>query len=420
MSKGVVFFYGRKVRYNGAMKPAAIHILAGVSLSLFLFILLHSFYIGISTYPTELDSVMYHIPIAKSYLDGRIFSSPDSPILHRFFPGASEGILALFILFRIPLNLFNVLGATVLACGAYLLGKRAGLDRDESVLFSTGFASVTAISRWLNVQIIDIWVVAYYAFLMCLVLKPEKKVSYFLKLGIVLGMFVGSKYSAPLYAGILFLFFGRGIVKKINIKNTVVLIMPVLIIGGFWYLRNYLVMKNPLYPIAIPGFPGVKNWALELPVWKAVAAYPASIASALISEYLLWSGVVFVAPAYIIRRLIMKQFNTPALLMLLGMANLAAYLLLPNGESYRVHVSNLRYSYPVFLPLVLAAFVWVKSKRESGWIAVMSVSSLFFSLQVGYHPKLLFVFILMMFFLWKKWGLETPILPKRKTKQVTD
>lgn len=223
---------GETMGYNGAMKTSVLHILAGVSLSLFLFILLHSFYIGVSTYPTELDSIMYHIPIAKSYLDGRIFSSPDSPILHRFFPGASEGILALFILFHIPLNLFNVLGALALAWGAYLLGKRAGLSRDESMLFSTGFASVTAISRWLNVQVIDIWVAAYYALLIYLMLKPEKKITYFLKLGAVLGMLVGSKYSGPLYGGIVFLFFGREVLRKVDLKNALAFTVPVLFLGG--------------------------------------------------------------------------------------------------------------------------------------------------------------------------------------------
>ena len=145
-----------------------------VFLLIFLFIILQGFYAGVTTSPKELDSVIYHIPIAKSYLTGDIFSSPKSSILHRFFPGASEGILALFLLANIPLNLYNVLGVICLFFACYFLGKKTGLSKDSSLIFAVSFCSLTAVIRWMNVQIVDIWMVVFYAGALALLVKPEK------------------------------------------------------------------------------------------------------------------------------------------------------------------------------------------------------------------------------------------------------
>src|SRR3989338_5743730 len=212
-----------------------------VFLLIFLFIILQGFYAGITSSPKELDSVMYHIPIAKSYLTGDIFSSPKSPILHRFFPGASEGILALFILFHVPLNLYNVLGVLCLFFTCYVLGKRAGLSKDMSVIFAVSFSSLTAVTRWMNVQIVDVWMAVFYSIALALLIKPERNVSYFLKLGIVIGMILGTKYSGPLFIAILILFFGKNTLRFLSFQKAFLFLIPVFILGLFWYLRNLIV-----------------------------------------------------------------------------------------------------------------------------------------------------------------------------------
>lgn len=373
-----------------------------VFLLIFLFIILQGFYAGVTTSPKELDSVMYHIPIAKSYLTGDIFSSPKSPILHRFFPGASEGILALFILFHIPLNLYNVLGAVCLFFACYFLGKKAGLSKDSSLIFAVSFSSLTGVIRWMNVQIVDIWMVVFYAGALALLIRPEKNNGYFLKLGIAVGMVLGTKYSGPLYASIALIFLWKRQIK-ITVIRVITFIIPILILGGFWYARNFFVTGNPLYPISFLSFPGVKDWALEVPVWKSILNYPISFGTAVLSEYLGWSLLVIPAILYSGYELFKKRrLSFSATMLLLSLCNLIVYLLLPNGASYRVHVSNLRYSYPVFLPLLLCIFFIAKEYKWEKYLSFFALANIFFALQFPYHPKLLIIYIPLALFIWRR------------------
>lgn len=372
-------------------------------LLIFLFIILQGFYAGVTTLPKELDSVMYHIPIAKSYLTGDIFSSPKSTILHRFFPGASEGILALFLLANIPLNLYNVLGVVCLFFACHFLGKKAGLSKDSSLIFAVSFCSLTAVIRWMNVQIVDIWMVVFYAGALALLVKPEKNSIYFLKLGVMVGMILGTKYSGPLFVTILFIFFGKNILQSFSFRKAFLFFIPVTVLGLFWYLRNYIIMGNPLYPISFLSFPGVKDWALEIPVWRAIFNYPISFATAVLSEYLGWSLLIIPTIMYSGFVFLKKRkLSFLAIMLLLSLCNLIVYLLLPNGASYRVHVSNLRYSYPVFLPFLLSIFLIAKEYKWEEYLGIFALANILFVLQFPYHPKLLILYIPLAFFMWRR------------------
>lgn len=374
-----------------------------VFLLIFLFIILQGFYAGVTTTPAELDSVIYHIPIAKSYLTGDIFSSPKSPILHRFFPGASEGILALFILFHIPLNLYNVLGVVCLFFACYFLGKKAGLSKDFSLIFAISFSSLTGVIRWMNVQIVDIWMVVFYAGALALLIRPEKNNGYFLKLGIMVGMILGTKYSGPLFVTILLLFFGKNIFRPFSFRRILSFFIPVTVLGLFWYARNFFVTGNPLYPISFLSFPGVKDWALEVPVWKSILNYPISFGTAVLSEYLGWSLLIIPVALYSGYELFKKRrLSLSATMLLLSLCNLIVYLLLPNGASYRVHVSNLRYSYPVFLPLLLCIFFIAKEYKWEKYLSFFALANILFALQFPYHPKLLIIYIPLAFVIWRR------------------
>jgi len=377
------------------MKKDYLFALKVVALLIYVYIITLGLYQGFTKPATELDSVMYHIPIAKSYLTGDIFSSPKSPVLHRFFPGAAEGILAFFLLFHIPLNLYNVCAMLSLGVVCYLLGKRAGLQSDLSVIFAASFSSLTAVTRWFDTQVVDIWFTVFYAGALFLLLRPKKKSSYFFLTGAMFGMILGTKYSGPFFAVILLILFGKGMLKNITFKNILLFFIPLSVFGFFWYLRNYLVMGNPLYPLAFLGLPGVANWALEEPVWKAAISYPFSMTSAFISEYLGWSLALFAVFKF-------RKFDINGKLLLLGLCNLGIYLFLPNGPSYTVHVSNLRYAIPVMLPFVLWVFMHANQNHKEMGLTLFALANMIFSLQFAYHPKLIFIYLIVLFFIRKR------------------
>lgn len=384
-------------------------VLAQICLSIFLFILIQIIYKGITTSPKELDSLLYHIPIAKSYLTGDIFSSPKSPLLHRFFPGASEGILAVFLFFHIPLNLYNVLGIIILFASCYFLGMRGGLKKESALVFAVGFSSLMGVVRWADTQIVDIWIAAYYALLLGLLLKPHKSLWYFLKLGVISGMLMGSKYLGPLYTLIALLFLWKREIK-ITAISFITFITPVMLFGGFWYIRNYLVMGNPLYPISILGLSGVKNWALELPVGQAFLKFPISMMTALTSEFGLWWTMCVVVGCYILLRLLRRPpirripRNDIWKLVIIGLLNFAFYCTMPSGSTYQIHLSNLRYSYPIFIPLFLVIFRMAQVKKYEGFLFIFSLAQIFFALQFAYHPKLIFIYIPCVMIQWYQYG----------------
>lgn len=386
------------------MKGSGTVFIARLMLVILFFVLINSLYQGFITRPAELDSLYYHIPIAKSYLDGRIFSSPDSPILHRFFPGASEGILSLFILFHLPLNTYNVLALACLFFACVWLGVNSGLKKGEAVVFAGAVSLLNGIVRWLNVQTVDTWMAVWYTGALALLLKPVARSRYALTLGAFLGMMVGTKYSGPGLSVFLLIAFVPGLFKKWKLYHYFLAVLPFLVLGGFWYLRNLIVRGNPLYPLAFFGFPGVSGWALEEPVWKAIADKPASFGSAVVSEFFLW-------PIFIVSSLFISVYDyahkkrvswSVAILQILSLLNLAIYLFLPNGQGYTVHVSNLRYSYPVLIPGILAVFLLARERKQIDIVMITAILQLFFSLQFAYHPKLLFIFVPLALFVWKK------------------
>ena len=81
-----------------------------IAVLLFIYFLLSFSYSGITSKPSEGDSLAYHIPIAKSVLDASVFSPSREGYALGFYPGSAEVILAGFMFLNLPLNLYNVLG----------------------------------------------------------------------------------------------------------------------------------------------------------------------------------------------------------------------------------------------------------------------------------------------------------------------
>ena len=117
------------------MKDQVVKTIAYISLIIFLYLVSYYLYNGIfiQKIPLEGDSIGWHIPIAKFVLNGTILN-PYVTNLPQLYPGASELILALFMLAGLPLNTYNVLAWFLLFLGCFFNARTFGLEKYYSIL----------------------------------------------------------------------------------------------------------------------------------------------------------------------------------------------------------------------------------------------------------------------------------------------
>src|SRR4051812_37270080 len=112
-----------------SLGTSRIHLLAQIACIILLFVFVNYLYIGFVTPPTPGDAIDYHIPIAKSILDGSFLHLPAGSPPKWYFPGSSNAILSVFILLGIPLGLYGVLAWISFLIAAYFLGRVHELDK---------------------------------------------------------------------------------------------------------------------------------------------------------------------------------------------------------------------------------------------------------------------------------------------------
>ena len=348
-------------------------------------------YFGVVTKPWEGDSLAYHIPIARIISEGRWGdrAALSSPLY--YYPGGTEAMLAVMMRLGLPLNLFNVAGGVALVILSREMGKKLGMERGLATIFGISVGMWPSVIRLIMTQTVDIWLAVFWVWVWLLLCSPGRNWKYWGQLGVATGMLIGSKYSGILFAVIMFGFYGRGLVRNLSWRAVVAGAVGVGMFGLFWYIRNWALTGDPVYPATFWFWVGdvqfkVNNWAF----WKTLVYVPGGwgkMAEAAVSEYLVWLPLGM--GAALLRR------NRIAIL---GLVNLAACLILPSWPENMI--SDLRYIYPVMIPLTAGVFLWAKEKGREEVIGAVALASIAAVLtQLDYHPKLL-VLIIVIVGLW--------------------
>lgn len=372
-----------------------IKLLANVCLLIALYYFVYFTYTGIrQPIPALGDSWDYHIPIAQTILDGRFLNPSNFVLAQWYYPGSSEAIISLFIFFHIPLTLSNIFAVIVLFFGLWKLGGIFKLRYYYALIFSLTFITLNVVVRWLNAVSIDVWVGVFFVLAIILLENPKKSLLYFAKLGFVSGMLIGSKYTAFLFAVVLLGFYIKSTIKVVNLPRILVFIVPFSIFGLFWYVRNYLLMHNPFYPLEIWGFKGKLLFTDR--VWNIFLKHPLQMFDSAFSEYKIWSFVVLIALGWLAYQYLIKKhyyLDSIKKLFLLGLINLLFYFTFPTSEQPWIMVSSLRYSLPVFIPLILGVFLLAAKYKKEEVIGYIAIGNMIMVVSLAYHPKLVLLYL---------------------------
>lgn len=356
---------------------------------------------GLNTLPYEGDSLAYHIPIANSIRNGEIFR----PTFYLgFYPSNAEVILAVLLFLKLPLNILNVLGLILVFFALIKLGIFYGLSKILSIIFSVSIVYTNVFIRWLNTQVIDIWLALFYVFTLIVLKLFDGSKKHFFLLGVSGGLLTGVKFSGPLFLFVLLLINIRKILNKINFIKVILFAVPFSFLGLSWYLRNFWLTGNPVYPQAIYNLPGYGNWNIfALKVGEALIRFPFKFINAAISEYLGWLILIIIFTGIIFFKIYKKSLKNNEIISLLTISflNVLIFLFLPTSENYDVIVSSFRYSLPALITIALAITLYFQEKNLQYVLIITTFINIPLIPITAYHPKLLFPIFIMLYIFYR-------------------
>src|SRR3989344_3411331 len=349
--------------------PPQMKIRAKAAVGIWLIVLAYFVWQGVMTQEWEGDSLAYHIPIARNIAAGR-WGNFDNWL--EYSPGVGELILAGFMKLEIPLNLYNVAGGGFLFRVVRELGEIWGGGEDGATIIAVAVGLLPSVVRLIPTQTVDIWIAVFGLLAVDQLISGSVfQLKDWIKLGVFLGLLIGTKYSGLGSAAVLL----AAAVWKTRSKNFLVAILVAVLVGGFWYVRNLVDRGHPLYPVGATNF-----HMLERRTWMIPVYYPAKFVEALFSEYLIWPLLGIVVTVTV-------NSNRIRWLGLLALGNFIVYLFIPAGVENVV--SDLRYIYLVIIPLMLAAFEWAKIHKREEELGILAILMMAVELtQLDYHPKL--------------------------------
>lgn len=370
-------------------------IFANISLIIALYYIVYYIYLGIiNPIPAPGDSWDYHIPISQTILDGRFLFPHGFKMSAWYFPGSSEAINSVFILFNIPLTLSNIFATIVLFFSLWKLALTFRARSYFALLFALTFITLNAVIRWQNAVSIDMWVGVFFTLALILLENPRKGLIYFAKLGLVLGMLIGSKYSASYFVITLMILYLKKIFPILNIAKLLAFFIPFSIFGLFWYIRNYIYTQNPFYPLNFLGFKGTLFYKYSL--WDAMTQHPIMLFNAGFGEYKIWLFTILFAFIVLVNSFIFKKrysLDSINKLFVIGLLNFLFFLSFPTSQQPWIMVSSFRYSYPVFIPLMLGTFLLAARYKKEELIGYIAIAGMINVLTMAYYPKLVLIYL---------------------------
>lgn len=290
----------------------------------------------------------------------------------------------------------------------YSLGKKVGLNKENSFLAACLFTLIPNYFKQMEVAYVDVMVAGMflvslnYLFLINEEFKWENALIY----SIALGLLLGTKTIALPYSMLLFLPFIYLSFRNINKLYLLIMsIFVIFVLGGFSYIRNFIDTGNPLYPLDFKLFGRfIFKGVMDITTYRAhFKPQDYNLSKLLFHEGLGIQSLVFIFPALLLGLPIIllkkKKINF----------NLVYFLALPVLiyliYRYVIPLANARYLYPLLGAGIIIGFYIFEilniPKRVMGVLVV--ICGLASAGEISSHAELvvsLTLTFLLFFLLW--------------------
>lgn len=218
----------------------------------------------------EFDSIAYHMPMIRHYAEAGnlwdvFYSAYAGPVA--YYPASGD---LLFLWTVLPfgtdtlVNIPNTLLLPIFALSAYFFARQLKLDKGPSLLFAAFLSYSPVILKEVGTIHVDLFLSLSLVYILLFLHKfiTKKNPFHIITTAAALGLFIGTKYLAVPFALLptaIFIYYIIKNFKKSQLKYVLAALGISILTGAFWYIRNWVVAKNPLFPAEFLGFTGYKD-----------------------------------------------------------------------------------------------------------------------------------------------------------------
>jgi len=211
---------------------------------------------GLLTFPTDWDSLMYHIPLVDQWLATHSLYAPNDGM---WYNAGNHELLGLWLAAPFSgdflIALINLPAVFLLAAAAIELGTTFGLSRPLAHLVGFAVIATTPVLRQLMDSENDVAVVGLFlaSLLYTIRFYLTCRCEYLVATGVTIGILSGVKYYALGYVmiAVVVLVFLTWSMRdhRLRIIAPLVIGTGLLIFGCPWYIRNLWMAGSPIYPV---------------------------------------------------------------------------------------------------------------------------------------------------------------------------
>lgn len=223
---------------------------------------------GIILPPSAHDDLLYHLPMAVSWLKSRFvhlvkITTFGDINVSMHYPGNAELILLWLMLpFQsdIIVDLLQLIFAILGAIACYGIARKIKIKKENAIwapilFLLTPIVILQSRTTYNDVVFASMFLVSIN---FLLAYRETRKRLYLIISALSFGFVLGTKYLGIAYFLVYILFFclnypRRRLSKKI-VLDMLLIISFVFLLGGFWYLRNYLEKGSIIYPMRVKLF----------------------------------------------------------------------------------------------------------------------------------------------------------------------